>query len=33
MLGEGLLIVWLLVKGVDVQHWKEQAGATVEWRS
>jgi hypothetical protein len=27
MIGEGLLIVWLLVKVVDVQRWKEQASA------
>ncbi len=27
MLGEGLLIVWLLVVGVDVPNWKRQADA------
>ncbi len=32
LLTAAALILWLLVKGVDVQRWKEQAGATVEWR-
>src|SRR5215203_2859446 len=27
ILGEGALTVWLLVKGVDVQRWLEEAGA------
>jgi hypothetical protein len=26
--GEGLLALWLLVKGVDSEKWKQQAGAT-----
>jgi hypothetical protein len=27
ILGEALLCLWLLVMGVNVQRWKEQAGA------
>ena len=27
IIGEGALTVWLLVAGVDVQRWKEQASA------
>jgi hypothetical protein len=27
IIGEGALTLWLLVKGVDAERWKEQAGA------
>jgi hypothetical protein len=30
VLAEGSLMLWLVVKGVNVQRWKEQAGAAVE---
>jgi hypothetical protein len=32
-LGEGLVMLWLLVMGVDVQQWKEQSGGARERRS
>jgi hypothetical protein len=31
--GEGLVYLWLLVRGLDVQGWQEQAGAGGHWRS
>ena len=33
IIGEGALTLWLLVKGVNVQRWQEQAGAAGERRS
>src|SRR5207302_1128298 len=32
-IGEVSLCLWLLVKGVNVQRWKEQASAAGEWRA
>jgi Domain of unknown function (DUF4386) len=33
LLGEGSVMLWLLVMGVSVQPWKEQASAAGDWRS
>jgi hypothetical protein len=33
LIGELSLCLWLMVKGVNVQRWKEQASAPGEWRS
>jgi Domain of unknown function (DUF4386) len=33
VVGEGSLCLWLLVVGVDVERWKERAGAAIRMRS
>src|SRR4030067_868790 len=33
LLGEVAIMLWLLAKGVNLERWKEKAGATGDWRS
>ena len=33
LIGEGSICLWLLVKGVNVQRWRERASAAGDWQS